>query len=120
MPLKLKDSSLLKTEAFIGGKWRPAASGKTFDVKNPATGDRLAAVPKMGADESREAIDAAAKAFPEWAGLLAEKRAQILRQWFRKKYSSHHFLWRACTSAPKGTSASRQERWKCCASSVWP
>jgi len=82
MPLKLKDSSLLKTEAFIGGKWTSAASGKTFDVKNPATGDLLAAVPKMGAEETRAAIDAATKAFPEWAGLLAGKRAQILRQWF--------------------------------------
>ena len=82
MPLKLKDSSLLKTEAFIGGKWTSAASGQTFDVKNPATGDHLAAVPRMGAEETRAAIDAAAKAFPEWAGLLADKRAQILRQWF--------------------------------------
>lgn len=82
MPLKLKDSSLLKTEAFIAGKWTPATSGKTFDVKNPATGALLAAVPKMSADETRSAIDAAAKAFPEWAGLLADKRAQILRQWF--------------------------------------
>lgn len=82
MTLKLKDPSLLKTEAFIGGNWRPAASGKTFDVNNPATGDLLAAVPRMGADETRAAIDAAAKAFPEWAGLLADKRAKILRQWF--------------------------------------
>ncbi|PKP80186.1 MAG: succinate-semialdehyde dehydrogenase (NADP(+)) [Alphaproteobacteria bacterium HGW-Alphaproteobacteria-18] len=82
MPLKLKDSSLLKSEAFIGGKWRPATSGETFDVTNPATGDLIAAVPKMGAEETRQAIEAAAKAFPEWAGLLADKRAQILRQWF--------------------------------------
>ena len=82
MPLKLKDPSLLKTEAFIGGKWASAASGKTFDVKNPSTGALLAAVPKMGAEETCAAIDAAAKAFPEWAGLLADKRAQILRQWF--------------------------------------
>ena len=82
MPLKLKDSSLLRSEAFIGGKWTSAASGKTFDVENPATGTLLAAVPRMGASETRAAIDAAAKAFPEWAGLLADKRAQILRQWF--------------------------------------
>lgn len=82
MPLKLKDSSLLKSEAFIGGKWRPATSGETFDVTNPATGDLLAAVPRMGAAETRQAIDAAAQAFPGWAGLLAEKRAAILRQWF--------------------------------------
>lgn len=82
MPLKLKAPSLLKTEAFLGGKWTPALSGETFGVKNPATGERLAAVPKMGAAETRLAIDAAAKALPEWAGLLADKRAKILRQWF--------------------------------------
>ncbi|ABI77488.1 succinate-semialdehyde dehydrogenase [Hyphomonas neptunium ATCC 15444] len=82
MPLKLKDSSLLKSEAFIGGAWRAATSGETFEVTNPATGETLISVPKMGADETREAIDAAAKAFPEWAALLAEKRSAILRQWF--------------------------------------
>ncbi|KCZ86720.1 succinate-semialdehyde dehydrogenase [Hyphomonas hirschiana VP5] len=80
--MKLKDSSLLKSEAFIGGAWRAATSGETFEVTNPATGETLISVPKMGADETREAIDAAAKAFPEWAALLAEKRSAILRQWF--------------------------------------
>lgn len=82
MTLKLKDSSLLKSEAFLSGKWSRAHSGETFSVKNPATGETLASVPKMGAEETRQAIDAAAKAFPEWAGLLAEKRSAILRQWF--------------------------------------
>jgi len=82
MPLKLKDSSLLKTEAFLAGEWPPANSGQTFDVTNPATGEILATVPKMGAGETRQAVDAAADAFPEWSGLLAEKRARILRQWF--------------------------------------
>lgn len=82
MPLKLKDSSLLKTEAFLAGEWTPANSGQTLGVTNPATGEILATVPKMGAGETRQAVDAAADAFPEWSGLLAEKRARILRQWF--------------------------------------
>ena len=82
MTLKLKDSSLLKRDAFIGGAWRAATSGETFKVTNPATGGTLISVPKMGADETRQAIEAAAKAFPDWAGLLAEKRSQILRHWF--------------------------------------
>ncbi|WP_035601528.1 NAD-dependent succinate-semialdehyde dehydrogenase [Hyphomonas polymorpha] len=80
--MKLKDSSLLKTEAFLAGEWTPANSGQTFGVTNPATGEILATVPKMGAGETRQAVDAAADAFPEWSGLLAEKRARILRQWF--------------------------------------
>ena len=82
MPLKLNDSSLLKSEAFLGGAWRAANSGETFEVTNPATGETLTTVPKMGAEETSAAIDAAAAAFPEWSGLLAEKRATILRQWF--------------------------------------
>lgn len=82
MPLTLKDNSLLKTEAFVAGKWQGAKSGKTFDVKNPATGDLIAKVPSLTAEETRQAIDAAASAFPEWAGLLAEKRARILRKWY--------------------------------------
>ncbi|MFN3608101.1 MAG: succinate-semialdehyde dehydrogenase [Hyphomonas sp.] len=80
--MKLNDSSLLKSEAFVGGAWRAATSGETFKVTNPATGETLTSVPKMGAEETREAIDAAAKAFPEWSGLLSEKRSSILRQWF--------------------------------------
>ncbi|MBY9068000.1 NAD-dependent succinate-semialdehyde dehydrogenase [Hyphomonas sp. WL0036] len=80
--MNLKDSSLLKTEAFLAGKWTGALSGARFDVKNPATGEILAAVPKMGAEETRQAIGSAAAAFPEWAGLIAGERARILRKWF--------------------------------------
>lgn len=82
MPLKLTDSSLLKTEGFIDGQWVTANSGARLPVTNPATGETIAEVPKMGAAETRNAIDAAARAFPEWAGELAEKRAKIMRQWF--------------------------------------
>ena len=82
MPLQLKDKSLLKTEAFIAGQWSAGNSDKRFDVKNPATGEVLASVPSLGPAETREAIDAAENAFPEWSGLLAEKRAGIMRKWF--------------------------------------
>jgi succinate-semialdehyde dehydrogenase/glutarate-semialdehyde dehydrogenase len=55
--------------------------GETFPVSNPATGEVIADVPRMGAVETRRAIAAAAGAFPRWSSLLARERAQILRRW---------------------------------------
>lgn len=82
MSLHLNDSSLLKNEAFIGGQWVGATGGKAIDVTNPATSEILASVPKLGATETRRAIDAAAEAFPRWSGCLAHDRANVLRKWF--------------------------------------
>lgn len=51
-------------------------------VTNPANDQRLGSVPKMGADETHEAIDAANRALPAWRALTAKERATILRRWF--------------------------------------
>jgi succinate-semialdehyde dehydrogenase/glutarate-semialdehyde dehydrogenase len=59
-----------------------ADSGATIDVDNPATGDVLGTVPKMGAAETRRAIEAAEAALPGWRAKTAKERAQILRRWF--------------------------------------
>ncbi|MBS0365769.1 MAG: NADP-dependent succinate-semialdehyde dehydrogenase [Proteobacteria bacterium] len=80
--VKLKDPSLLRTQALIDGKWVNAAGGATHPVTNPATGAALGTVPQMGAAETRQAIDAAARAFPAWAALTAKERATILHRWF--------------------------------------
>src|SRR6201992_3614444 len=48
----------------------------------PATGEQLGTVPRMGADETRQAIEAADKALPAWRAKTAKERAQILRKWF--------------------------------------
>src|ERR1700738_4745204 len=47
--IDLKDTTLLRTKAFVAGEWQGAASGATFEVRNPATGQVLSTVPKMGA-----------------------------------------------------------------------
>src|SRR3954449_12634052 len=52
-------NSLLKTRAFVNGEWINAASGKTFDVTNPATGELIASIPDMNRDDVSQAIDAA-------------------------------------------------------------
>jgi succinate-semialdehyde dehydrogenase/glutarate-semialdehyde dehydrogenase len=80
--IDLKDPSLLKLTAFVGGAWESAESGATFEVINPATGQLLATVPKMGAAETRRAIAAANAAWPAWRAAPAKTRAAILRKWY--------------------------------------
>jgi succinate-semialdehyde dehydrogenase/glutarate-semialdehyde dehydrogenase len=55
-------------------------SGETFPVENPATGETIREVPRMGAAETRRAIERAEQALPAWRKLLARDRAQILRR----------------------------------------
>jgi len=67
---------------FIGGKWQPAMSGKTFPVENPATGETLVTVADAGADDAASALDAAVDAAAEWAATAPRARGEILRQAF--------------------------------------
>lgn len=67
-------------QAFINGQW--ISSEKRFSVTNPATGAVLTSLPDLGLAETKQAIDAAAKAFPAWAGKTAKERSIILRRWF--------------------------------------
>ena len=80
--MKLNDLALYRTQALIGGAWCDADSGAAFDVTNPASGERLARVPDMGAAETRRAIDAADAAWPAWRNRTAKERAAVLRKWF--------------------------------------
>jgi succinate-semialdehyde dehydrogenase/glutarate-semialdehyde dehydrogenase len=56
-------------------------SGETFPVLDPATGETIAEVPRMGVAETRRAIARAEEALPAWRALLAKDRARILRRW---------------------------------------
>ena len=80
--MKLTDDKLLRTQAYVDGHWVDAEGGKTHDVLNPATGQRIGTVPNMTAVETRRAIEAAHRAFPAWAALTARERSVILRRWF--------------------------------------
>lgn len=77
--LRLSDPALLRQANYIDGRWVPSDSGATVAVRNPATGDVVGEVPAMGAEETRRAIDAAARAFPAWRAALASERSAILR-----------------------------------------
>lgn len=80
--IKLKNSSLFREQAYVGGEWMNALDGQTFLVENPATGQIIGTAPRMGATETRIAIEAAEKALPAWRELTAKQRAGKLRRWF--------------------------------------
>jgi len=80
--LKLEDPSLLRQLCCLDGAWVAADNRATLAVVNPATGQTIGTVPKMGQGETRRAISAAAAALPAWSARTAKDRAQILRRWF--------------------------------------
>ena len=80
--MQLNEMTLFRQQALIDGQWRDAPNGDVIAVTNPANGEQLGSVPKMGADETRQAIEAANRALPAWRALTAKERANILRRWF--------------------------------------
>jgi acyl-CoA reductase-like NAD-dependent aldehyde dehydrogenase len=66
---------------FIGGEWRPAASGQTFESRNPARqSDLIGTFPSSGADDVAAAVEAAKAAFETWRLVPAPKRGEILKR----------------------------------------
>ncbi len=80
--LTLKDPSLFRQAALIGDKWIEADAATGIAVTNPATGELLGYVPKLGEKETNDAIMAAENARGAWAALIAKDRTTILRKWF--------------------------------------
>lgn len=80
--MHLANPQLFRQQACIDGQWLAADSGQTIAVDNPATGDCLGHIPKMGTLETRRAIEAAQRALPAWKARTAKERATLLRRWF--------------------------------------
>ncbi|WP_368735926.1 NADP-dependent succinate-semialdehyde dehydrogenase [Pseudomonas sp. 30_B] len=80
--MKLNDSNLFRQQAYVDGRWCDADDGRSLDVHDPATGERLGSVPLMGGAEAVRAIEAANAALEGWRAKTAKERAQILRRWF--------------------------------------
>ncbi|MEZ2389788.1 NAD-dependent succinate-semialdehyde dehydrogenase [bacterium RCC_150] len=70
------------TGLLINGQWRPAASGKTFDVEDPATGKVLVSISDAGTEDGAAALDAAAAAQAAWGRTAPRERGEILRRAF--------------------------------------
>ena len=67
LTVPINDPSLVREQCYIDGRWVDADSGERMDVINKASGQSLGSVPKMVADETRRAIDAANAALPSSA-----------------------------------------------------
>ncbi|GHC23212.1 succinate-semialdehyde dehydrogenase [NADP(+)] GabD [Kushneria pakistanensis] len=80
--MNLTDLNLLRQQAYINGQWVDADSGDTFDVTNPANGETVATVARVGKAETRRAIEAANTALPAWRDMTAKARSLILKRWF--------------------------------------
>jgi succinate-semialdehyde dehydrogenase/glutarate-semialdehyde dehydrogenase len=93
----LQDQELFRQACYIDGVWVGAASGAEIYVDNPATGEVIGTVPRMGVTEVRQAIDAAARAFPAWRKRTAKERANTLRRWFDLMMSNQEDLARLMT-----------------------
>jgi len=80
--MKLKDPSLLRQQCYVDGQWVDADGKGTFEVKNPANGERVGTMPKFGRAETRRTIDVANAAWPAWRAKTGKERAALLRKWF--------------------------------------
>jgi succinate-semialdehyde dehydrogenase / glutarate-semialdehyde dehydrogenase len=78
----LQNPDLFRQQAFIGGRWCDAESGATLEVNNPATGEILGTVPRIGANETWRAIEAAKDAFADWSRRPAKERSNLMRGWY--------------------------------------
>jgi len=67
-------------ENFIDGAFVPNEAADRILVKNPSTGEELAAIPDSGADVAQAAIDGATNAQLAWAAKPAIERAAMLRE----------------------------------------
>jgi succinate-semialdehyde dehydrogenase/glutarate-semialdehyde dehydrogenase len=70
------------TQLLVDGQWRPASSGRTITVEDPATGMALAEVANGDTSDALAALDAAHRAQPAWATTPPRERGEILRRAF--------------------------------------
>lgn len=82
MTPELKNPALFRTACLVAGQWIEADNGATQEIRNPANGAKLGTVPRLGAAETRRAIEAANAAWPDWRAQTAGARARILRRWY--------------------------------------
>ena len=93
----LKDNRLFRQAALVAGNW-VAPGPDAIEVRNPATGEIIGRVPKLGATEARAAIEAARAAQAGWAARTAAERSQILRRWFDLMVANKEDLGRILTA----------------------
>jgi succinate-semialdehyde dehydrogenase/glutarate-semialdehyde dehydrogenase len=94
----LTDATLFRQACYIDGAWVTAGAGATIVVDDPATGEAVGVVPRLGAAEARQAIDAASRALPAWRQKTARERAAVMRRWFELMVANKEDLARLMTT----------------------
>jgi succinate-semialdehyde dehydrogenase / glutarate-semialdehyde dehydrogenase len=93
--VELQDARLFRQACYVDGAWTEARD--VIEVENPATGEIIGTVPKLGRAETQRAIDAASRAFPAWRRKTARERAAVMRRWFELMLASQDDLARLMT-----------------------
>src|SRR3984957_869486 len=77
---RVDDFITTKRQLFIDGRWVDAASGRTFETPNPATGETLATVAEGDAEDINRAVSAARRAFEDgpWSRMTPSDRGRII------------------------------------------
>jgi succinate-semialdehyde dehydrogenase/glutarate-semialdehyde dehydrogenase len=96
--MQISNKALIKSGAYVNGKWIDSDTGTTYPVNNPATGELLAECASCGTAETRRAIEAAEAAMPAWRKRSAKDRAGILRKWFNLMMENQEDLARIMTA----------------------
>jgi len=79
-PVKLASPISVASGLYINGRWLDPEGAGRLEVHDPATGEPVGHVVSASADMAREAVGAAARAFPAWSGLAPDERSQVLRR----------------------------------------
>ena len=75
------DAVFALNSGYIGGEWVASTSGRTQEVRNPATGEVIGSTPTMNAADVDRAVAAAHEAFGTWRRTSAKERSVLLRRW---------------------------------------
>jgi succinate-semialdehyde dehydrogenase/glutarate-semialdehyde dehydrogenase len=96
--MNLQNPTLLRQAAYNGGEWISAEPANGLEVRNPATGELIGLVPKLGVQHTEAAIASAQRAQKDWAACTAGERAVILRKWFELIMANQDDLARILTA----------------------
>jgi succinate-semialdehyde dehydrogenase/glutarate-semialdehyde dehydrogenase len=95
---------------YIDGQWIQAENDASFDVFNPATGEKIGAVANGDQKDAARAIESAARAFKSWSSLTAYQRSGYLYEAYRIMMDRREDLARVMTQEQgKPLKAARNE-----------
>ncbi|QGT78443.1 succinate-semialdehyde dehydrogenase [Guyparkeria halophila] len=93
----IRSNPLFREDCFIDGQWVSAGETDRQAVVNPANGETIGSVPRLGVEPTRQAIEAAERAWPAWREQTAEARGSILYRWYELMLENEETLARIMT-----------------------